>query len=237
MSAPPLDPVAAKQAAVARAAAEISDGMVLGLGTGSTAELLFPLLRDRLAAGWRLTGVCTSERTAALATAIGLPIVPLRHARQLDLTIDGADEVDPALRLIKGRGGALLREKMVAQASRRVVIVVDDSKLVTALGTRAWLPVEVVEFGWEAVRERLVGLGATEVTLREAGGAPTLSDGGNYLLDCRFVGIDDPESLDVAIHRIAGVVEHGLFLGLANTVIVGKPDGSTTVLEQGKETA
>lgn len=237
MSAPPLDPAAAKQAAVSRAAEEIRDGMTLGLGTGSTVEFLFPLLRDRLAAGWRLTGVCTSERTAVLATAIGLPIVPLRHARQLDLTIDGADEVDPELRLIKGRGGALLREKMVAQASRRVIIVVDDSKLVPALGTRAWLPVEVVQFGWEAVRERLVGLGATAVTLRAANGAPTQSDGGNYLLDCRFGPIDDPEALDVAIHRIAGVVEHGLFLGLANAVIVGKPDRSTAVLVKGKETA
>ncbi|GIW08431.1 MAG: ribose-5-phosphate isomerase A [Dehalococcoidia bacterium] len=228
--------LAAKQAAVALAAREIHDGMTLGLGTGTTAELLFPFLRERIAAGWRVSGVCTSQRTAELAAAAGVPIVPLQHARQLDLTIDGADEVDPALRIVKGRGGALLREKMVAQASRREIIVVDDSKLVTTLGTRAPLPVEVVPFGWEAVRERLAALGAADVTLRQSGGAPFLTDNGNLILDCRFSAIDDPEALDVAIHRIAGVVEHGLFLGLADTVIVGKADGSTAVLSHDKET-
>ncbi|MCS6801668.1 MAG: ribose-5-phosphate isomerase RpiA [Chloroflexota bacterium] len=231
-----VDPaMSAKQAAVARAAQEIQNGMMLGLGTGSTAELLFPILRQRLAEGWQLTAVATSERTAALAAAIGVPLLPLRHAVQVDLTIDGADEVDPALRLVKGRGGALLREKMVAQASRRAIIVVDDSKLVPTLGTRAPLPVEVVQFGWEAVSERLAALGASEVTLREQAGKPVLTDSGNYLLDCRFPGIADPEALDVAIHRIAGVVEHGLFLGLADTVIVGSADGSTAVLSQSKE--
>jgi ribose 5-phosphate isomerase A len=237
VSAPPGDPAAAaKLAAVTRAVAFIEDGMVIGLGTGTTAELLFPFLQQRLQAGWHLRGVCTSKRTAELATEAGVPIVPLRQAVQLDLTIDGADEVDPALRIIKGRGGALLREKMIAQASRREIIVVDETKLVPALGTRAVLPVEVVQFGWEAVRERLARLGAADVALRLAEGAPVVTDNGNYLLDCRFSKIDDPDSLDIAIHRIAGVVEHGLFLGLADTVIVGKTDGSTALLSTGKET-
>lgn len=209
--------------------------MVLGLGTGTTAELMIPFVRDRLADGWRLQAICTSRRTAELANAAGIPTVPLTRADQVDLTIDGADEVDPRLRIIKGRGGALLYEKMVAQASRREIIVVDDSKLVPVLGTRARLPVEVVQFGWEAVRERLLQLGAVDAIGRQDGLQPFVSDSGHYILDCHFSTIGEPEELDTALRRIAGVVEHGLFLGLADLIVVGRADGSTSLLSAGKE--
>ncbi|GIW10202.1 MAG: ribose-5-phosphate isomerase A [Dehalococcoidia bacterium] len=221
---------AAKEVAVARAVQLIEDGMVLGLGTGTTAELLFPWLGARLAQGWRLQGVASSVRTEALARGIGLPLVPLTHPGQLDLTIDGADEVDPQLRLVKGRGGALLREKVLAQASRRLVIVVDESKLVPQLGSRALLPVEVVPFGWQVVRERLLQLGAQTVTLRREGKALFHTDNGNLVLDCQFAAIASPEQLDIALHRVAGVVEHGLFLGLATVVLVGRADGTVQEL-------
>ncbi|MCS7001277.1 MAG: ribose-5-phosphate isomerase RpiA [Dehalococcoidia bacterium] len=227
---PATDPVvAAKRAAVAKAAEYIQDGMVLGLGTGSTVELLFAFLAPLLRRGWSLRGVPTSERTARLATGIGLPLLMDGDWPAPDLAIDGADEVAPSLDLIKGHGGALLREKVVAQAAQRLIIVVDPSKLVPTLGETRAVPIEVIPFAWSAVARRIRALGG-EAVLRGADDAPSQSDNGNYLLDCHFGPITDPERLSAQLLNIAGVVDHGLFLNLTDTVIVGHPHGAVELL-------
>jgi len=170
-------------------------------------------------------GIPTSVRTERLARKLGLPLVTLEEHPEVDLTIDGADEVDPQLNLIKGLGGALTREKVVASASREVLIVVDHSKRVERLGTRAPIPVEVLRFGWKPVARKIEKLGA-KPQLRLTDEKPFITDEGNYILDCRFPeGIADPYELDRALNGIAGVVEHGLFLGLADLVIVASPSG------------
>lgn len=218
-----------KRLAAERAAAMVEPGMVLGLGTGSTAELALAAIARRLAGGWLagVRGVPTSANTAELARSLGIPLAELDEVGRIDLTLDGADEVDPALDLVKGAGGALLREKIVACASRRNVIVVDERKLVERLGTRARLPVEVVRFGWRTQAAALEELGAAEVELRRsAGGEPHLTDEGHYLLDCRFAeGIADAAALERQIRARPGIVETGLFLGLADTVVVGTAGG------------
>lgn len=196
------------------AAAQVANGMVVGLGTGSTAEFVLQALAARIREGLRITGVPTSERTAARARELG---IPLALDVATDIAIDGADEVDPrTLDLIKGRGGALLREKIVAQASARFIVVVDDSKLVARLGV-GLLPIEVVQFGWQATARRV----------QELGGKPQrrdlITDNGNYILDCSFGPIERPDVLASELDRIAGVVEHGLFIGMAAEVHVGQP--------------
>ena len=211
-----------------RAAAEaslegVADGMVLGLGTGSTAALMIEALGRRVQQGLRVVGIPTSERSAAQAAGLGIPLVDFSTHPQIDLTIDGADEVDPALNLIKGLGGALLREKIVAAASRRMTVIVDQAKLVPKLG-RVRLPVEVVAFGWQATAAALRAAGADAV-LRHAEGGPYRTDGGNLILDCAFPSIDDPAGLAAKLKAVTGVVETGLFVGLATTIIVGTPDG------------
>jgi ribose 5-phosphate isomerase A len=211
---------ALKQHAAEAAVAEVEDGMVLGLGSGSTTEMALHVLATRVAAGLRVSGVPTSERTAALARRLGVPLTDFAAHAQLDLAIDGADEVEPSsLALIKGRGGALLREKIVAAASRRLLIVVDDSKLVPRLG-RGAMPVEVVAFGWQATLARLEEAGLRPVLRRTPDGAPFRTDGGNHIADCRPGPIDDAAALDRRLRDIVGVVETGLFLGLAERVVV-----------------
>jgi ribose 5-phosphate isomerase A len=209
-----------KRIAAERAVELIRPGMVVGLGYGSTAVHAVRRLAALLRAG-ELTGVvgvpCTVW-TEGEARRLGIPLATLDERPEIDITIDGADEVDPRLNLIKGGGGALLREKMVAQASAREVIVVDTPKLVPALGAFP-LPVEVVPFGCGATARFLRGLGA-EVCLRRRGDAPFVTDQGNYILDCAFHRLDDPEALAAALERRAGIVEHGLFIGLATDVIV-----------------
>ncbi len=211
--------------AAARAAVELVEpDMLLGLGTGRTAAKFVRLLGARVRAGLRVTGVATSQGTEEEARREGIPLVPLPADRPLDLTVDGADEVDGKLRLIKGGGGALLREKIVAAASRRVVIVVDGAKLVDTLGAFP-LPVEVVRFGWERTAKKLEALGA-KVARREARREePFRTDEGHFILDARFGRIADPESLARVLDGTAGVVEHGLFLGMADTVLVGRAGG------------
>jgi ribose 5-phosphate isomerase A len=211
------------------AVAEVRSGMKLGLGTGRTADHFVRLLAGKVRQGLDVAGVPTSERTARLAMAEGVPLTTLDADPVLDLTIDGADEIDPALRLIKGGGGALLREKIVASASRRMIVVADAGKLVAVLGAFP-LPIEVVPFGLGATRRAVeqaasrLGL-AGPVALRMAGDKPFVTDGGHFILDASFGRIPDPEALAGALVAIPGVVEHGLFLALASSAIIGRPDG------------
>lgn len=214
------------EAAVA-ALALVEDGMRLGLGTGRTASHFVRRLGAAVRAGLRVEAVPTSERTAELARAEGIPLVDLAAAGSLDLVVDGADEIDAELRLIKGGGGALLREKIVASAAERMVVVADERKVVGTLGAFP-LPIEVVPFGVQGTRRRIeaatnaLGLGGT-ISLRSAGdGRPFVTDGGHFILDCAFGRIPDPEALARTLDAITGVVEHGLFLGLASIVLVGK---------------
>ncbi len=224
-----------KRAAAGRALEWVESGMRLGLGTGSTVAHFLDLLGERVRSG-ALTGVVgvpTSVRTEERARALGIPLAELHDAAPLDLTVDGADEVDPALDLVKGLGGALLREKMVAQASARLVVMVDESKRVERLGTKAPLPVEVTRFGWRAQLPFLEGLGCVPALRAGADGVPYVTDNGNHVLDCRFPGgMYDPWAVDAMLAGRAGVVESGLFLDLATTVVVAGADG-ITVLERG----
>jgi ribose 5-phosphate isomerase A len=219
------------QSVLKRAAAEaavelVEDGMVVGLGTGSTAGFALEALARRHRQGLRVLGIPTSERTAAQAKAAGIPLTSFAEHWQIDLTIDGADEVERGtLNLIKGLGGALLREKIVAAASRRLAIIVDGSKLTDRLGTRASVPVEVVAFGLEATQAALEVLGAS-VRLRLAQtGEPFVTDSGNRILDCRFGPIADPARLEKRIRRIVGVIESGLFISRADPVFVADAAG------------
>ncbi len=212
-----------KHQAAAAAVAHVTDGMVLGLGTGSTAAIAVTLLGERVRAGLRIVGVPTSERTAAQAASLGIPLGTLADHPVLDLVIDGADEVHTGtLDLIKGLGGALVREKIVAAASRRMTVIVDESKLVPALGGVA-LPVEVVRFGWQATLRHLEAAGATG-TLRGGTDTPFVTDNGNHIIDCHL-DLADPAAADAALRAIPGVVMTGLFIGIATTVIAGTPTG------------
>jgi len=204
-----------KRLAAESAVTQVANDMVVGLGTGSTAEFVLQALAARIREGLRITGVPTSERTAARARELG---IPLAVNVATDIAIDGADEVDPRLNLIKGRGGALLREKIVAQSSSRFIVVVDESKLVARLGA-GLLPIEVVQFGWQATARRILQLGGKPQR------RDLITDNGNYILDCMFGLIESAESLASELDRITGVVEHGLFIGLAAEVHVGRPSG------------
>ena len=222
-----------KQCAAESAVALVENGMILGLGTGSTAKLAVDVLGKRVAGGLRITGIPTSEATDHQARSLGIPISTLDEHPEIDLTIDGADEVELGpLNLIKGRGGALLREKIVASASKRLVIIVDESKLVERLGSRFAVPVEVVPFGWTATARSLQALGA-KITLRtSADSKPFITDGGHYILDCAFGPIASPAKVDSELNGIVGVVEHGLFLGMATQVIIAGKSGVKVLLPQ-----
>ncbi len=224
-----------KRAAAETAAEWIRDGMTLGLGTGSTVRHLLDVIAERRAEGaWLgVVGVPTSEDTAARSRGLGIPLSSLDERPEVDLTIDGADEVDPELRLIKGLGAALLREKIVAAASRELVIVADDSKVVERLGTKAPLPVEVDPFGAAIQPGFLRALGA-EPSLRMRDGAPVVTDGGNRIFDCRFpAGIDHPEALEARLALRPGVIESGLFLRMATAVVVAGA-GGVRVMRRGE---
>ncbi len=218
--------------AAARGALEryVKSGMMLGLGSGSTAELFVEELAQEIKSGTLtgITGVATSDEIEKLARRGGITMAKLDDINGLDVTVDGADEVEPvSLGVTKGRGGALLREKLVAVASRLEIIIADESKLVTALGEKMPIPVEVIPFGWHHTAARLRALGC-EPTLRlkdPSKGTPFMSDGQNYILDCRFGPITDPLGLAAAIKSMVGVVEHGLFLGIAGRVIIAAQSG------------
>lgn len=218
----------AKEAAGRRASEFVRDGMVVGLGTGSTAAFVLKALGEAVAAGLKITGVPTSVECETHARACGISLVALGDVPAIDLTIDGADEVDPHLRLIKGGGGAHVREKLVASSSREMVVVVHEAKLVSVLGAFP-LPVAIVPFGWQTTVKRLA-LHAREVTLRQASGKPFVTDEGLYVADLHTGPIHNPDGLHAAVKGTLGVVETGLFIGLATQVVVGQADGSTTLL-------
>jgi ribose 5-phosphate isomerase A len=215
-----------KQMAAARAVELVQSGMVLGLGTGSTTRYAIEMIGQRLRDGTLsdIVGVPTSSGSARLAHDVGIPLTTLEEHPTLDLTIDGADEVGPDLVLIKGQGGALLHEKIVAHASQREVIIVDESKMVQILGTHAPLATEVVRFGWDTYSWPLRSLGC-EPMLRIRDSKPYVTDEGNYIVDCHFERIDEPAALEREINLIPGVVDNGLFIGLASLVLVASELG------------
>ncbi len=217
-----------KRRAAEQAADQVVDGMILGLGTGSTVAHFLDILGERIASGRlrNVSGVPTSVWTESQAHRLGIPLTTLGAAPRLDLAVDGADEVGPGLDLIKGMGGALLREKMVAQAADRFVVIADDSKDVDRLGTRSPLPVEVVAWGHEAHARFIADLGA-EVTVRMGDDdTPYMSDNGHLILDCRFRGgIDDARALETKLQARAGVVDTGLFLGMADQAVLASEQG------------
>jgi ribose 5-phosphate isomerase A len=215
-----------KRAAALRAIEEVKDGMVLGLGTGSTAAFVVEGLAARVKDGLKIVGVPSSERTAAQARGLGIPIATFAEYQALDMTIDGADEVElGSLNLIKGLGGALLREKIVAAASRRLVIVVDQEKLVDRLGQHTPVPVEVTPFGWQATAAALAALGCVPERRYGPGEQPFISDEGHFILDCRFGPIADPAALEQRIAMTVGAVENGLFVGRSSLVVVASESG------------
>ena len=214
----------AKQRAGARSVEFIEDGMTVGLGTGSTAYWMVERLGERVREGLRVRCVPTSRRTEEQARSLGISLITFSDVQQLDLAIDGADEIGPNLALIKGGGGALLREKLVASAARRFVVVADAGKRVEALG-KFPLPVEVVQFAWEVTARRVAEVVGVEPALRlDGAGATYLTDNGNYILDCRCGEIRDPEALERELKMLTGVVECGLFVGMADLAVVATND-------------
>jgi ribose 5-phosphate isomerase A len=226
-----MEPPERLAALAQRAADEVQADMLVGLGTGSTAEALLRELGRRVVAGLPFTGVATSARTAALAGELGIPLRTIDEIEHLDLCLDGADEIDPALNLVKGRGGALLWEKLVALRARRYVIVAAAEKLVPQLGVRLPLPVEVVPFAWRHTAWALAGLGC-EPALREHDGTPFKTDGGHYILDCTTGPIADAAALAVRIKTVTGVVDHGLFVGMADRALTVDNVGIVSALDR-----
>jgi len=215
-----------KRIAAEHAASQVNDGMIVGLGTGSTAYFLVEALGKRVQQGLRITGIPTSEKTALQAQSLNIPLSDLATYPTIDMTIDGADEVARgSLDLIKGLGGALLREKIVASATKTFVIIVDQSKIVDRLGSRGPVPIEVIPFGWQATAQRLRNLGANIDLRKNPGGEPFQTDGRHYILDCSFGPIAEPRALDHEINSVVGVVEHGLFLAMTAQVVVATTTG------------
>jgi ribose 5-phosphate isomerase A len=233
------DAEALKRDAAAKALTFVEDGMRLGLGTGSTAKHFVDLLAERMRGGLKVVGVPTSEVTRAQAESLGVPLTTLDETPELDLTIDGADEIDPALNLIKGGGGALLREKIVAAASARMIVIADASKQVAALG-RYPLPIEVNVFGLGATRRAIEKALEAEgcsgpISVRmKADGHVFVTDGGHMILDAACARIADPVALASRLHSVPGVVEHGLFIGLASLAIIASPGGAEVVGRVGR---
>lgn len=223
---------AAKARAAAAALDFVEDGMVLGLGTGSTAKHFVEMLAEEVADGLVVRGVPTSEETRRLAEAHAIPLIPVDTVERIHLTVDGADECDPEGRLIKGGGAALLREKIIADASEQMIVIADESKAVERLGAFP-LPVEVTPFGYTITAKKVFdalvrsGVERPKLTVREGlrAGHPLVTDGGNHIIDCLCGVIPDPEAMAARLSTIPGVVEHGLFIGLARTVIFGTADG------------
>jgi ribose 5-phosphate isomerase A len=222
-----------KEAAARASLRFVEDGQVVGLGTGSTAAHFIKLLGERVKAGLRVRGIPTSVRSEALAKSLGIPLTNLDECPEIAVTVDGADEVDPQLRLIKGGGGALLREKIVASATRKLVIVADASKRVAMLG-KFPLPVEVIKFAKTLVTKKIARMGAHVQLRTNDDGTPYLTDENNYILDCRFGEIADAEDLARELSDMPGVVEHGLFIGMASIVLVAD-GGEVLELRRGEQ--
>lgn len=213
-----------KKIAAEKATDEVENGMVIGLGTGSTVYYALLKLGEMIRNGLNIIGIPTSEGTEKIATEQYIPLSSLAMHPAIELTIDGADEVDAHLNLIKGGGAALVREKIIANASKRIVIVVDESKVSQVLGTTFALPVEIVKFGWEAT-QREVDKVCSKSDLRGGIDNPLTTDNGNYILDCNFAGIPEPEKVELQLNNIPGVVENGIFVDRADKVIIGTPNG------------
>jgi ribose 5-phosphate isomerase A len=223
------DPTAAKRAAAHAAADLVPDGAVIGLGSGSTFQFVIQRLAQRLRDGLKVQGVPTSRATAEAAQRAGIPLLELDSVERLDLAIDGADEVDPQKNLIKGGGGAHVRERIVAAAAKELMVVIDDQKLVTVLGKAFLLPVEVLPFGWKHAERRIAATGC-KPALRQHDGKPFVTDNGNYVLDCKYDGVDDPAWLAEHLNTLVGVVDHGLFVGMTGRVVVGDKAGKVRVI-------
>jgi len=210
-----------KEAAARASLRFIRDGQVVGLGTGSTAAYAVRFIGERVRDGLKIRGIPTSVHTQELATSLGIPLTTLEEFEQIDVTIDGADEVDAQLNLIKGGGGALLREKIIASVSRQLVIIGDSSKRVSVLG-RFPLPVEIIPFARPLIAKRISALGGTPKLRQDARGSPFITDEGHHILDCEFGSIPDPPALARQLEAMPGVVEHGLFIGMASVVLIAK---------------
>ncbi len=210
-----------KEAAARASLKFVHDGNVVGLGTGSTAAYAVRFLAEQVRSGLKIRGIPTSSSTRELAQSLGIPLTTFDEVQQIDVTIDGADEFDPQLHLIKGGGGALLREKIVASASRQVIIVTDASKQVPVLG-KFPLPVEVIQFARPLVAKRIAALGAAVKLRQDAKGSPYVTDEGNHILDCSFGSISDPPALARVLDAMPGVVDHGLFINLASVVLLAR---------------
>ena len=210
-----------KEAAARASLRFVKDGQVVGLGTGSTATHFIKLLGNEVEKGLRIRGIPTSDRSRELALSLGIPLITLDDCQEIDVTVDGADEVDPQLRLIKGGGGALLREKIVASASRQMIVVADRSKQVPRLG-KFPLPVEVIRFAQALVSKRIRALGAEVQLRRNPDGSPFITDENNHILDCRFGEMRDPDGLARELSWMPGVVEHGLFIGMASLALLAR---------------
>jgi ribose 5-phosphate isomerase A len=210
-----------KEAAARASLRFVKDGQVVGLGTGSTAAYFIRLLAEEVKRGLRVRGIPTSDRSRELAENLGIPLATLDECQEIGVTVDGADEVDPQLRLIKGGGGAMLREKIVASATKQLVIVADASKQVPMLG-KFPLPVEVIRFAQALVAKRITALGAAVSVRKNADGTPYVTDENNYILDCRFGQIRDADTLARELSEMPGVVEHGLFIGMASVVLFAR---------------
>jgi ribose 5-phosphate isomerase A len=213
-----------KEAAARASLQFVKDGQVVGLGTGSTAAYFIKLLGDEVKRGLRIRGIPTSVRSGELAASLGIPLTTLDECQEIAVTVDGADEVDPQLRLIKGGGGAMLREKIVASATKQLVIVADESKQVSVLG-KFPLPVEVIKFAQALVAKEIAALGAQVSVRTGADGKPFVTDEHNHILDCRFGQIPDADGLAQKLSDMPGVVEHGLFIGMASVVLFARGDG------------
>ena len=222
-----------KEAAARASLRFVKDGQIVGLGTGSTAAYFIQLLGEEVKKGLKVRGIPTSDRSREQAASLGIPLTTLDEFQQIDVTVDGADEVDPQLRMIKGGGGALLREKIVASATRQLVIVVDATKRAAVLGTFP-LPVEVIKFAEALVAKKITALGAEVELRRGADGKPFLTDENNHILDCRFGQIPDVDGLARRLSDMPGIVEHGLFIGMANIVLVANGSEIVDLQARGK---
>jgi len=219
------DPDSLKRMAALKAVELVKDGMVVGLGTGSTAKHMVIALGEKVQNGMKLCGVPTSHETADLARKYGIPLIDTENTWTIDVAIDGADQVDPHFNLIKGGGGALLKEKIVAASAKQFIVLVDHTKRVPVLGHSFPLPIEVVPFGWGNTARDIGTLTKSEVVLRQRNGAPFKTEAGHLIVDVHLARIDNPRELEIRLNQIPGVVETGLFVGRTDVLIVGTPQG------------
>ena len=220
---------ALKERAAKAAVEYVKDGHVVGLGTGSTARYVVLALGERVKTGLTIKGVPTSRETAELARQQGIPLIDQNNAWVIDVAIDGADQVDPGFNLIKGGGGALLKEKIVAASAKQFIVLVDHTKRVPVLGGSFPLPIEVVPFGWGSTAREIEALTKSRVVLRERNGAPFITEAGNLIVDVHLARIDEPRELEIALNQIPGIVETGLFVNRTDVLIVGTPQGVQTL--------